>query len=135
MHLTPSKWPSSVGNRSTFYFFSKKILKLEISLVTFEFSMKKALNKYKGKVKVNWVRTLFSASRDAHTRSASDWSRLFNFLFNFYNIAVRGSPVLHTTSLLPSQPKAVPGADPRYVKRGVAIQKGGCRVADIITRK
>ena len=47
---------------------------------------------------VNWVGTLLSASRGAHLLFTGDWARLLN------KIAVRGSPVLCTTSLLPSQP-------------------------------
>ena len=41
----------------------------------------------------DWVGTLFSASEGTHL---------------LYNVAVRRSPVLRTTSLLPSQPKPVP---------------------------
>ena len=43
--------------------------------------------------KVNWVRTLFSASRGAHF--TSNWPD-----YSMYNVALRGLPVLCTTSLL-----------------------------------
>ena len=52
--------------------------------------------------KVNWVQTLFNASRGAHLLFTSDWDRLLD-----YNVAVRGLAVLGTTSLLPSQPELV----------------------------
>ena len=53
--------------------------------------------------KGKWVRTLLVASRGPHLLLTRDWATFLN-----YNVAVRGSPVLCTTSLLLSQLKLVP---------------------------
>ena len=66
------------------------------------------------------MRTLFSASRGAHLLFTNDWARLHNF----YNVVVEGSPVLHTTSLLPSQPEPVPIYTPG--SRGASKSKVPC---------
>ena len=90
--LTPlCKHPRNYSAHFHSYISLSSLTVMSISSVTYNY-------------KVNWVGTLFSASRGAHILFTSDWAKLYSI----YNVAVRGSPVLRTTSLLPSQPKPVP---------------------------
>ena len=57
----------------------------------------------KVKVKVNWVRIL-----SVHPEVPISFSLAIGLGYSIYNVVVGGSPVLRTTSLLPSQPKPVP---------------------------